>query len=59
MDSTEYMKGDWMTGRERILTAIDVKVPDRVPIFEFLEGKRIFNPDFPYRRLHKEQNLIV
>jgi len=31
-----------MTGRERFLTALDIKVPDRVPLFEFLEGKRIF-----------------
>ena len=31
-----------MNKRERILTAINGGMPDRVPVFDFLEGKRIF-----------------
>jgi uroporphyrinogen decarboxylase len=31
-----------MTGRERFLTAMNGEKPDRIPVFDFLEGKRIF-----------------
>jgi uroporphyrinogen decarboxylase len=36
------MKGLFMNKKERFLTALKGGKPDRVPVFDFLEGKRIF-----------------